>query len=851
MLEAAKWRRAKEIFQTAMDLPLAEREAFVEREAGGDESIRAEVSTLLEAHDEAGSFIVAPALAAADFFDREQKNPIVGTQIGAYKILEELGRGGMGAVYLAERADAEFEKKAAVKLIKRGLDTDEIVGRFRNERQILADLEHPNIARLLDGGATADGLPYLVMEYVEGRPLTDFCDEKNLDLDDRLRLFLEVCSAVQYAHRNLIVHRDLKPSNILVSADGTPKLLDFGIAKLLTPAAAFATGRTAADFTVMTPEYASPEQVRGETVTTATDVYSLGVVLYEILTGHRPYSFENQSLEKIVDTVCRREPARPSSVLGLKSQVPSPKSQVSGSKFRVSGSRSQISSLRLEELNPKSEIRNPKSLRGDLDNIVLMALRKEPERRYLSVEQFAEDIRRSLNELPVIAREDSFTYRAEKFVRRNKVGVAAVAGVSLSLIAGIFATARQARIARRQRDNAAKINKFLQKMLASADPRAAGKDARVVEVLQIAADSIEQDFENQPEIVADLSTTIGLTFLSIGQLEPAARHLTEALEIRTRLFGAENPETALSLNNFGKLQQAKGDLRAAEKSYREALRILRRTRSADALDIAAVLGNLGYLLMLEAQYEEAKAAHREELGILRENLGEDHSEFARTLSNLANIYSVTGDKQTAEAMHRKALAATRKFYRGEHPDVAAAMLHLAITITSTKLDEAEALLRQTLILRRKFFGDGHVETAWSLFYLGDVLMRKKDYEQAVECAREVLDWRERPIPETHSVINSALLMLARCFLSTARAARAEPLLREVLEGRRQTLPADHWLIATAEGYLAESLWQMSRFGEAAPLLEKSFETLLAKLGAAHEHTKQAQKRLEDFKRISN
>jgi len=829
MLEAEKWKKAKEIFQNAMDLPLAERQTFIEKESNGDELIKTEVETLLEAFDEVGDFIVAPALAVADFVEDEQKTSIAGKQIGAYKILEEIGRGGMGAVYSAERADTEFKKKVAVKLIKRGLDTDEIVNRFRNERQILANLEHPNIARLLDGGATDDGLPFLVMEYVEGLPLTKFCAEKKLGLDERLKLFLEVCSAVQYAHRNLIVHRDLKPSNILVPNDETPKLLDFGIAKLLTPTDDFATGQTATKFNVMTPEYASPEQVRGETVTTATDVYSLGVVLYEILTGNRPYSFENQSLENIIHTVCHSEPIRPSSVIRPNSKV---------------------QSLNSEESNPKSEIRNPKLLRGDLDNIVLMAMRKEPERRYSSVEQFAEDIRRYLNGLPVIAREDSFAYRADKFVRRNKVGVAAAAGIAVSLIAGIFATTRQARIARKQRDKAAKINKFLQKMLASADPRAVGKDAKVVEVLQIATDSIEKDFDNQPEIAADLNTTIGLTFLSIGQIESAEQHLTEALEIRKSLFGLAHHETAMSLNNFGKLVQAKGDLKRAETLFRQSLAILRRVRGADVLDVASVLGNLGYLLMLEAKYEEAKDTHQEELQILRDRLGENHSEFARTLSNLANVFSVTGDKQTAETMHRKALAVAQKFYGGEHPDVVLAMLHLAITIVTAKPDEAENLFRQTLDQRRKFFGDGHTETAWSLFYLGDILMRKDDYGQAVECAGEILSWREHSIPATHSVINSALLMLARCNLAINNPAKAETLLRECLALRLETLPPGHWLIATAEGYLAESLLQMERFDEAAPLLQKSYETLLAKLGENHEHTKQAQTRLENFQRIA-
>ena len=816
MLEAEQWKKAKEIFQTAMELSVAERQEFIQKESGGDELIKAEVETLLKAHDEAGTFIAAPVFAVTDFIENEQPS-VVGKQIGAYKILKEIGRGGMGAVYLAERADREFEKKVALKLIKRGLDTDEIINRFRNERQILANLEHPNIARLLDGGATADGLPFLIMEYIEGVPLNLYCEENSLDLDDRLKLFLKVCAAVSYAHRNLIVHRDLKPSNILVAENGEPKLLDFGIAKLLAPNAEFATGQTAINLNVMTPEYASPEQVRGEQVTTATDVYSLGILLYEILTGSRPYSLRDQSLERIIHTVCHSEPVKPSSLL----------------------MRNETAKETLQ-----SAVRRSQRLRGDLDNIVLMAMRKEPERRYSSVEQLAGDINRYLNDLPVIAREDTFGYRASKFLARNKAGATAGAGIFLSLVGGLAATVYQARNVRRQRDKAEKINRFLQKMLSSADPRAIGKDVKVIEILKIAADSIEKDFAGQPEIIADLSTTIGSTFLNLGQIDVAEPYLKEALEIRTALFGTDNHETALSLNNYGKLLQAKGDLKNAENLFRQSLAILRGMHQADALDIASVLGNLGYLLMLEADYEEAKNAHREELEFLRRRLGEHHPDYARTLGNLANIFSVVGDKRAAEPLHRQALAITQEFYRGEHPDVALAMLHLAITIATFKPDEAESLFRHSLTLRRKFFGDEHTETAWSLYYLGDVLLRKHDYEHAAGCAREILSHRGISIPETHSVINSTLLLLARCRLETAHPLEAEKLLRECLKLRQETLPPGHWLIATTKSYLAECFLQTERFNEAAPLLEESYETLLAKLGANHEHTKQAQERLK-------
>ncbi len=826
MLEKEKWQKAKEIFQTALNLPSAERPAFIEKASDGDEQIKMEVETLLEAHEEAGDFINKSAFSVADFVTDTPKTSLIGQKIGVYEIERQIGRGGMGAVYLARRADQTFDKRVAVKLIKRGFDTDEIIRRFRNERQILAGLDHPNITRLLDGGATDDGLPFLVMDFVEGEPLTKFSRQQELSIKERLELFLKICSAVQYAHQNLIIHRDLKPSNVLVTNDGTPKLLDFGIAKLVADESQAETMNTLTR--VMTPEYASPEQIQGKPITTSSDVYALGVILYELLTGVRPYKIKSRSAEEISKIITDSEPVKPSDVI-------------------QDGERGRRGERESKKNSPSPPLPfSPSQLRGDLDNIVLMAMRKEPERRYSSVEQFAEDIKRYLNGLPVIARQDSFAYRTSKFINRNKVGVAAVGGVAVSLIAGILTTTRQARIARRQRDKAEKINKFLQKMLSSADPRAVGKDAKVVEVLKIAADSVENDFAGSPEIVADLRTTIGLTFLSIGQIESAEPHLAETLEIRRKLFGLENPETAVSLNNFGKLLQAKGDLKRAEKLFRQALKILQKVHRNDSMESAEVLGNLGYLLMLEGNYEEAKNLHHEKLKIIRRISGEKDSEFAQTLSSLANVYSVTGDKKTAEAMHRQALRLTQKLYDVEHPDTATAMLHLAITIIPTKPAEAESLFRQTLASRRKFFGEGHTETAWAIYYLGDVFLRNGNYERAAECATEILNWRGNSIPETHSVINSTLLMLGRCYLGINQTTEAEPLLRECVKLRKETLPADHWLIATAEGYLGECLRQSGKVEEAENLSQKSYKTLLDKLGKDHEHTVLARKRLDKF-----
>lgn len=404
-MEKLRWKQIDRIMQQALELSATERNSFIDRACQGDDQLRSEISSLLSADCRMGDFLNHSILS------RDGELPANGRRIGAYRIEREIGRGGMGAVYLAERADDQFRQQVALKLIKRGMDTDEVVRRFHYERQILASLNHPNIARLLDGGTTEDGLPYFVMEYIEGEPLTDYCQRKEYGVESRLQLFLQICAAVQHAHTNLIVHRDLKPSNILVTSDGMVKLLDFGIAKLLNTNEVGLS--TLHGQRPMTPEYASPEQIRGQNITTASDVYELGVTLYELLTSNRPYRFNKQNAEEIARIVCEQEPLSPSA------------SVQSNEKLR-------------------------RRLAGDLDNIVLKAISKEPERRYASVEQLAEDVRRHLEGQPVSARPDTIGYRAGKFISRHRAGVAAASMLLATLLAGIIATSWQARIARAQ-----------------------------------------------------------------------------------------------------------------------------------------------------------------------------------------------------------------------------------------------------------------------------------------------------------------------------------------------------------------------------------------------------------------
>lgn len=435
-----RWQQIKDVFQSTIECEPDRRKEFLVESCCGDDKLRKEVEALLLSDEQAASFIEESAFeVTAKVLAENQAKSALGLRIGSYRITNEISQGGMGVVYLALRADDEYEKQVAIKLIKSGVDTEEVLRRFRQERQILAGLEHPNIARLLDGGTTETGRPYFVMEYIEGQPIDQYCNHRRLPISAQLELFRTVCSAVQYAHQRRVIHRDLKPSNILVTNEGIPKLLDFGVAKLLDPeVSSHISTRTATVMRLMTPEYASPEQIRGEPITTATDIYSLGVVLYEVLTCQRLYRTGNRPAYEIAKAICEEEPGKPSTAISRLEEVLA----ANGADHMVHTPDS-LSETRTGDLKGLR-----RHLRGDLDNIVLMALSKDPARRYASVEKFSEDIRRHLEGLPVSARKEKFAYRLGKFIQRNRVSVTAAAVILLTLLAGLLATMWQARIAR-------------------------------------------------------------------------------------------------------------------------------------------------------------------------------------------------------------------------------------------------------------------------------------------------------------------------------------------------------------------------------------------------------------------
>ena len=834
------------LFETAAGLDPDRRAVFLEGVSALDPVLRQEVEALLADRERTplpradGSTaplgLPAQTLTAAvgeTAPPADEGAAMEGRRIGPYRVLRALGRGGTGAVYLAVRVDDQFRKNVALKLLRRGMETGDLILRFRRERQILAALEHPHVAQIHDGGATEDGLPYFVMEYVEGQPIDRYCDSRRLTLRQRIELFLKVCAAVHFAHQHLVVHRDLKPANILVTTEGSPKLLDFGIAKLLRPDET-AEELTRVDMRPMTPEYASPEQVRGEPITTASDVYSLGVVLYELLSGHRPYRIRTLELAEIVRVVCEEGPARPSAAVERVEEVTTP-----------DGTLRMLDPETVSRSRGASPARLRRQLSGDLDNIVSTAMRKEHGRRYASVAELAEDLRRHLEGLPVRARPDTFLYRTGKFVRRHRAGVAVATAFLVALVAFGAAMAAQSRrlaVQRNRAENeAAKaqaINTFLQETLGSANPTdGIGREVTVLEVLGKAAATIERSFATQPQIEAAVKNTMGSTYLRLGRYDEAEPLLRSALAIRR---GAEQaPDVAESLTNLGGLMLYRGDYKGAEALFREAL-ALRRQQHVRHPDVAASLNNLALSLNYQGEHGAAEPLYREALAMRRELLGQEHRAVAESLNNLAFLLHDKGDYEGAERMYREVLALDRKLVGNDHPDLATDLDNFA-SLLDDKGDgaAAEPLFREALAIRRKALGEKHPDVAKSLNNLASLLERRDDYEAAEPLYREAIAIRRELFGRAHPDLATNLNNLARLLTKAGRYEEALRLFQEAHRMYREALGESHYLLASSRANFGHCLQRMGRYPAAERELLASLASLRSALGERHERTRNA------------
>jgi eukaryotic-like serine/threonine-protein kinase len=699
------WQRIEALFYEALEHAPAAREAFLASACGSDLDLRREIDSLLAASDKTLGFIQRPLQEAARSLD-DRSEITSGRQIGSYRLLGVLGEGGMGRVYLAARADDLYKQQVAIKLMHAGFaQTRRMLLRFGAERQILANLNHPNIARLLDGGVS-DGLPYLVMEYVDGVPIDEYCRQHGLGIESRLKLFCTVCRAVEYAHKNLVVHRDIKPGNILVAADGTPKLLDFGIAKLLADGTDLTRTRTGER--MMTPEYASPEQVRGDSITTSTDVYALGVLLYELLSGRRPFHIETTSPIEIARVICEQTPTAPS-IVGKENPDTAP---------------------------PDAS----RKLSGDLDNIVLMAMRKEPARRYVSVGQFAEDIEAFLGGYPVRARTDTWGYRSGKFVRRHRAAFVATIIVAIALVGFSIGMGLFARRAQRERLAAEREAQFLNSIFQSTTPDVArGRQVTGRELLDQGTKRVETEFSGEPQLQATLFDNIGRAYTSLGLYRTGEEVLQRAYNLRKQTLGDSDLNTAATLDSLATAVRLENEYSRAEPLFRGALAVRMQKLPPDDLLIASSMSNLGECLYWEGKDTDAESMLRRALDIQRRRHKDD--DLSSTDNYLALVLGRKGEFGEAVQLLREAVAINAKIGT-DTPDYANSLHNLAgALIDAGNLSEAEAMDKQSLAIRRKVNGPGHPDLSYPLNNLGYLFLEKGEWASAEPFLKENLDIR--------------------------------------------------------------------------------------------------------------
>jgi serine/threonine-protein kinase len=708
-MQAPVWEKIQQLFEAASELPPGTREAWLENACDGDRTLYLQVHSLLLAHeDDDGTLEREVASWAA-----QVPAPAPLSRVGPWRILSEIGSGGMGAVYLAERADGDYERKVAIKVIRGGVAAGPgLVRRFQAERRILAGLQHPNIARMLDGGVTDDGVPYLAMEYVEGIRIDEYCARNRLSLRQRLELFRQVCSAVEYAHRNLVVHRDIKPSNILVPADGIPKLLDFGIARLSHP------DDTADEITVtafaeraMTPEYASPEQIQGQALTTTTDVYSLGMVLYELLAGERPYRRAQSDPVSLLRRICEEEPVRPSEA----------------------ASRSMPSFAA--------------NLRGDLDQIVTMAIRKEPLARYRSVELLSEDVGNYLDGYPVTARRGNRRYRAAKFTRRHWLALTA-ATVIFGLIVAFAATVavqnarviRERDIARRERAVSERVSGFLNSLFQASDPFLNnGAQLTARQLLDKGADRIAKELAGEPEVRAELLETVGQAYKHMGVLDQAERMFREKVRAVDQAYGPGSVQAIRILRQLGDTERMRDRPADAERDLRQALAFAERLPAGQDYELAQTLNNLALVETAKGDNVHALEHARRAVAIIG-RYPDDPAEGLTMRSNLGSILYNEGHAAEAETILRKVLDGRRRLLGENHPQVLTSMRRLANVVAKRgAYAEAERLHRDAAARLSRMPGNHAADVLMTNYFIAEILTAEGRYSEAEAVAGPPLE----------------------------------------------------------------------------------------------------------------
>lgn len=797
--------RAKQLFEETSSLTAAQREIFLNEKCDNDIELKKEVLSLLHSLETTKDFLEEP-LTVVENKQELFPDPYIGKQIGSYVIDGEAGVGGMGIVYTGTRNDKEFEQKVAIKILKHGITSEYLLKRFQIERQTLANLQHQNIARLLDGGRTNDGLPYLVMEFIDGIPITEYCNQKNLTIEERLKLFREVCTAVQYAHQNLVIHRDLKPGNILVTKDGTSKLLDFGIAKLIDEDLADNNeGLTRTGVWHLTPEYASPEQINGEKITTVSDVYSLGVLLYQILTGAQPYKITSSSPAAISKIITEENVQKPSE--------------------RVKQTL---------ETKPENEFLNFEKishhLKGDLDNIVFKAMHKDPLRRYVSVEQFSEDIRRHLVGLPVIAQKDTAGYRLSKFIQRHKVGFVSSIGFIVFLVASLIAIIWQANLAANERDKAKieadkyeRVNKFLQNMLSSVDPDEIGRDVKVYDVLGRAAKNVETELKDKPEIEAAIRRTLGNTYTNLGEYDQAKEHLEKALQLDEKIYGKENENVAVNLYDLALYYHWIGDFKNADSLYNKSLSIFRKTLKEPTRDLALTLNGCALIQSDLGNYSGAVKQFEEALQILEAKFGKKDVDYASIMNNLAITTHSLNDLDKAEKYYLEAQKIFIELLGEKRSEVASTYNNLAFIYLDKKdFKHAEENFIKSYKLKLELKGKDHPDVGLALSNLGLVKFKLKNYKEAKDLYNKAIIQLKKTLPDVHAWVANSYYGLGKTLIEMKDYQSAEINLRHALQIRREIYPKENHLVYIAEGDLGICLFYQNKSSEAEKLLLSAY-----------------------------
>ena len=813
-----RWRVLSPYLDEALEIGPAERHGWLAAISARDPELATDLQTMLAQHQVVHDtgFLERTVLDV-----RAVRIPsLAGQIVGAYRLVSPIGQGGTGSVWLAERCDGRFEGRAAVKLLNISLVGRAGEERFKREGNILARLTHPRIAHLIDAGVSSTGQPYLVLEHVDGQNIDRYCDDRGLAIENRLRLFLDVVDAVAHAHANLIVHRDIKPANVLVSTDGQVKLLDFGIAKLIEPDAAWsgteASALTREGGAVLTPEYAAPEQLSGGAVTTATDVYALGVLLYVLLSGRHPAGEALRSPATLIRAIVDEEPPRVSDAVGSDG-----------------GAQSLERHARACGTTP---VRLKRLLRGDLDTIVSKALKKNADERYPSVTALADDLRRFLRHEPISARPASIGYRTVSFVRRHVVGVSTSVAVVV-LIAGLTVVhtrglAAERDRAQRETAKAVKISELLMGVLSTADPytiRDNQGEPTVRAVLDAAAAQVQTELTDQPELQAQMLTSMGRTYRRLAAYDTSQRLLEQALAIGQRVFGQEDARVAQTLDYLGVVLADRDDYAGAGRRLEEALRIRRKVLGPEHEDVAVTLAELGRVYQDQGQNQRAEPLHREALAIRRKVLGQNHRETAVSQSDLASVLRLNGDLDGAEVLLKECLDTNRKTRGEDHPNTSTTLHDLALIAASRgEYRSAETQFRRVLATERITLGDRHPVIATTLNSLSRVLIELHRDDEAASALDEALDIARASLGSDHQLVAIYSINLASVQLARHRPAEAESLVREglrirarapgVVPSRRRTVADDDWSLGAAKSLLGATLVSLGRYNEAETVL---------------------------------